>query len=309
MELEEEDSILVAMVNLNWLKFGCLSCVRETEINLVHPSNDIKDEDIGVIPVHSHNDENQPEPLYNAWRCKCRSIEMDVHVRPDGRVLVGHNEADLRDDKTAQSMYLDPLVKLCADINEAGRLLMFDIKSDDTALAHSAIEVILRHYQDVFRASRPAGALPMFAEYTNSSDTPGIFKCVMSENRVTPDKLTAAGSWMLALDGQLTDAPQNTRIFPLVSAPFEGEDGKGGKAPDSVLMKYTGSEQDKRDLRTACVKLNTVAPGSNVRVYDTPDTLEMWRQLRDIRMQEKLDLIINTDIPSAIYTWFKDNQF
>ena len=54
------------------------------------------------------------------------------------------------------------------------------VQSDDTALAHSAIEVILRHYQDVFRASRPAGALPMFAEYTNSSETPGIFKCVMS---------------------------------------------------------------------------------------------------------------------------------
>ncbi|RSL40818.1 hypothetical protein CEP54_016006 [Fusarium duplospermum] len=63
------------------------------------------------VPIHSHNDYERPLPLFEALGSGCISVEADVHLR-GSNLLVGHSKSSLRDDKTLQSLYLEPLQRI-----------------------------------------------------------------------------------------------------------------------------------------------------------------------------------------------------
>ncbi|KAI8713719.1 hypothetical protein NCS52_01217300 [Fusarium sp. LHS14.1] len=63
------------------------------------------------VPVHSHNDYKRRIPLFEALGSGCVSVEADVHLRGSD-LLVGHSKASLSDDKTLQSLYLEPLQRI-----------------------------------------------------------------------------------------------------------------------------------------------------------------------------------------------------
>ena len=67
----------------------------------------------GVLPIpcHSHNDYWRDEPLFEAIRWGCTSVEADVWLF-DGELYVGHSPSELAEDRTLQNMYIDPLLKL-----------------------------------------------------------------------------------------------------------------------------------------------------------------------------------------------------
>lgn len=68
-----------------------------------------------VMPrfCHSHNDYWRPYPLFSALAAGCSGIEADVWLSDNGKdLLVGHDRESLSPNKTLQSMYLEPLLKL-----------------------------------------------------------------------------------------------------------------------------------------------------------------------------------------------------
>ncbi|KAL3426814.1 hypothetical protein PVAG01_00324 [Phlyctema vagabunda] len=67
--------------------------------------------DIVPIPCHSHNDYWRKVPLFSALRAGCTGVEADVWLF-DEDLYVGHNTASLTRNRTFQSLYVLPLVKI-----------------------------------------------------------------------------------------------------------------------------------------------------------------------------------------------------
>lgn len=89
--------------------------------------------DIIPIPCHSHNDYEQPIPLYLALAAGCVSAEVDIHAR--GRhakdLYVGHNPHELDRGMTLRGLYLDPLKAILEGQNSnAGEGVMNGVFSD-----------------------------------------------------------------------------------------------------------------------------------------------------------------------------------
>ncbi|TVY68989.1 Altered inheritance of mitochondria protein 6-like protein [Lachnellula suecica] len=72
--------------------------------------------DVQPIPCHSHNDYWRKVPLFSALRAGCVSVEADVWLF-DEELYVGHNTASLTRNRTFQSLYINPLVKILQDQN------------------------------------------------------------------------------------------------------------------------------------------------------------------------------------------------
>lgn len=66
---------------------------------------------------HSHNDYLQKVPLYDALAAGCTGIEADAWLQEDS-LLVGHEADSLSQDKTLQSLYIDPLVEILTYQND-----------------------------------------------------------------------------------------------------------------------------------------------------------------------------------------------
>lgn len=66
---------------------------------------------IAPIPCHSHNDYWRGQPLFDAIRWGCTGVEADVWLF-DGELYVGHHKAELAENRTLRTLYIDPLVKL-----------------------------------------------------------------------------------------------------------------------------------------------------------------------------------------------------
>lgn len=66
-----------------------------------------------IIPVgcHSHNDYWRQVPLYSALQAGCIGVEADVWLF-DNELYVGHTKSSLTSQRTLQSMYVEPLVKI-----------------------------------------------------------------------------------------------------------------------------------------------------------------------------------------------------
>lgn len=60
--------------------------------------------------AHAHNDYLHNRPLEDALDAGFCSVEADVHL-VEGKLLVGHNRQDCRQDRSLKALYLDRLEK------------------------------------------------------------------------------------------------------------------------------------------------------------------------------------------------------
>lgn len=70
--------------------------------------------------IHSHNDYWRDIPLFTALSYGAQSIEADVWYYPDisnNEVFVGHHQASLTLNRTLNSLYLEPLMKVLNEAN------------------------------------------------------------------------------------------------------------------------------------------------------------------------------------------------
>lgn len=78
----------------------------------------------GIIPkfIHSHNDYWRPLPFYSALSVGAVSIEADVWLY-NGILHVGHEESALTDERTFQSLYVEPILDVLERENPESKFL------------------------------------------------------------------------------------------------------------------------------------------------------------------------------------------
>lgn len=112
-----------------------------------------------LVRAHAHNDYEHTRPLRDALDNGFTSVEADVWL-VDGKLLVGHELADLKPRRTLARLYLDPLVKRVK--SRDGRVyrklrapfqLLIEEKSESHA-TYLAIDAELRKYRKILTRFR-----------------------------------------------------------------------------------------------------------------------------------------------------------
>jgi len=108
-------------------------------------------QNIFVLPAHSHNDYEHERPLFDALECNFKSIEADVYAIGDS-LFVAHNSEDIKPGRTLRTLYLEPLKNQITKNNGSvygnGEevILFIDIK-DDGLKTYQLLHKILENFK------------------------------------------------------------------------------------------------------------------------------------------------------------------
>ena len=232
------------------------------------------DEEIPLmIQGHAHNDYYHERPLEDALECLFCSIEVDVFLE-DGKFLVGHDRDELREDRTLERLYLDPLKKKVLDgqgyvYKEKKRITLFiDIKSDGKE-AYTELRKLLEDYNNIV-----------------SGLVDGVWKAraidvVVSGNRAK-EMIANDLTRRVGIDGRVSDfgSHQSHHLMPIISDRWSSHFEWRGEG--------TFSDKEKTKLR----KMIKIAhkEGRRIRFWATPDKKSVWRELEEAGVD-----LINTD--------------
>ncbi|ESZ91220.1 hypothetical protein SBOR_8394 [Sclerotinia borealis F-4128] len=89
-------------------------------VTLLSPWSSDFTKDITPISCHSHNDYRQLVPLFEALAAGCTGVEADIWIHDKAgskNLLVGHSSRSHNDDRTLQSLYIEPLVTILENRN------------------------------------------------------------------------------------------------------------------------------------------------------------------------------------------------
>ncbi|MFD5092175.1 phosphatidylinositol-specific phospholipase C/glycerophosphodiester phosphodiesterase family protein [Amycolatopsis thailandensis] len=229
----------------------------------------------GVRPLpqaHSHNDYEHTRPLQDALDQGFTSVEADIYL-VDGQLLVAHDLADTRPDRTLESLYLEPLRKRVL-ANHGGVYrqrqefqLLIDVKGDANS-TYAALEKRLYDPRYSF----------LFSLYAFGHVQKRAVTAVLSGGR--PKDVMLGQRFRLAFyDGRVKDENDlgigsDPRVTPLVSDSWTG------------LFTWTGAGPFPAEERAKLHKLvkDAHAAGQRVRFWATPDTAgpareALWKEL------------------------------
>ncbi len=249
-----------------------------------------------VVPLaqaFAHRDSAHPRPVSDALDAGFTALEVDVWLR-GGQLLVGHDETELRPDRTLADTYLRPLAARAAagriraaraapataDTGEAGGwpvTLVVDVKTA-AAPTYRALDGLLREHT------------PLLTRWRYGRCTPGPLTVLVSGERAVR-ALTAAPDRLAALDGRPGDLLPGAghrggaALRPVVSADWEKTVGWDGTGP---------LPRARRILLAAMVR-RAHARQRRLRFWATPDTPGPARSVVwDLLLNSGVDLI-NTD--------------
>jgi alkaline phosphatase len=104
-----------------------------------------------VANAHSHNDYEQPVPLFTAYQAEFGSIEADIFWH-NGELLVAHTTKELALHRTLEELYLKPLQQFIEKNNghiyadSTRRLqLMIDIKTEAVTTLSKLVELLQKY--------------------------------------------------------------------------------------------------------------------------------------------------------------------
>lgn len=235
-----------------------------------------------LLHAHAHNDYEHPRPLHDALDQGFGSIEADIYL-VEGRLLVAHNLKDVKPGRTLEALYLDPLR---ARVQEnAGRVyrggptitLLIDVKTEAVA-TYAALHAVLGNYAAMLTAFRDGVA------------TPGAITVVLSGNRARAE-ISAQSLRYVALDGRMDDLVANP---PAALVPWVSDNWT-----KIFTWKWTGPMPDADRTKLRALVAQAHAQGRRIRFWNTPDTPEAWRLLRDADVD-----LINTDHLVALREFF-----
>ncbi|ANN14888.1 hypothetical protein SD37_03940 [Amycolatopsis orientalis] len=230
----------------------------------------------GVRPLpqaHSHNDYEHTRPLQDALDQGFTSVEADIFL-VDGQLLVAHDLADTRPDRTLESLYLEPLRRRVLANHGAGVYrqrtgfqLLIDVKGDANS-TYAALEKRLYDPRYSF----------LFSLYAFGHVQKRAVTAVISGGR--PKDVMLGQQVRLAFyDGRIKDVNDlnigsDPRVAPLVSDSWTG------------LFTWTGAGPFPAAERA---KLHDIverahAAGQRVRFWATPDAAgpareALWNEL------------------------------
>ena len=221
--------------------------------------------------IHSHNDYAQNVPFWNAFSAGVNSIEVDVFLKND-RLYVTHSESDIRNDRTIEQLYLQPLQKTIALGLGNGQdiQILIDIKSDPYKTL-DALVASLKKYPELTQNKKVAfcisGNKPKVSDFTEYPDFIN-FDYQSLEN-------ISAESW------------EKVSLISLDFGKFSTWNGKG---------RLTKLDKEK------IVKIITKAHSYNkpFRFWGTPDSETAWKTFTELGID-----FINTDHPFTCVQYVK----
>lgn len=216
--------------------------------------------------IHSHNDYLQEVPFWSAYANGASSIEADIFLK-DGNLYVTHDESEILEDRTIQSLYLQPIQKMKALQLGKGRpvQLLVDIKSEPYATLDKLVSV-LEEYPDIIKDKS--------------------ISVVISGNRPKMVDYFKYPSY-IKFDYQSLEAPKNEKVWDkvaLISLNFKNFSSWNGKG------RFTAPEHAK--VKSVIEKAH--AYGKPFRFWATPDSKTAWKAFVDLGVD-----FINTDVPYA----------
>ena len=239
-----------------------------------------------LVRTHAHNDYEHKRPLLDALDHGFCSIEPDIYLI-DGKLLVAHDRADTRPERTLQKLYLDPLRERVTQ--NGGRVypngpsitLLIDVKSD-AEKTYAALRDVMKEYA------------PMLTKFYPDRTETNAITVIVSGNRarrmMAEEKVRYA-----AFDGRLEDLnsgdPQN--FIPLISDQW------------SRIFKWKGPgpvpPAETQKLGEVVAKAHE--QGRRVRLWGTPDLPAVWSLLLEAGMD-----LIHTDNLAGLEKFLLANQ-
>lgn len=229
--------------------------------------------------AHAHNDYEHDRPLLDALDHGFTSVEADIYLVGD-QLLIGHDPADLRPDRTLRGLYLQPLAERVranrGSVHPGSRRpvqLLVDIKNTGTATYTRLHEVL-------------AGYRWMLSTYAFGHVREGAVTVVISGDR--PRALMADQAVRYAFyDGRLPDLGTGVpaSFMPLISDNWTNHFTWQGAGPMPAV------ERDR--LRRIVVAAHGTR--HRIRFWATPDAPgaqrdAVWRELLDAGVDH-----LNTD--------------
>ena len=231
-----------------------------------------------LVRAHSHNDYVHARPLLDALDHGFCSIEADIFL-VDGRLLVAHDRNKLEDNKSLQSLYLDPLRARAEKYHgsiykkKCEVYLLIDIKTE--------AETTYRVLHDVLR-----GYAGMLTRFESNKTVTNAVTVVISGNR--PRKLMESEVIRYAAcDGLIRDldAAVPIDLVPLISENWQLH----------FRWRGVGAFPDEERKKLVSIVDKAHIQGRKVRFWSIPNRPEFWREI----YQAGVDLI-NADDLSAL---------
>jgi len=225
--------------------------------------------------AHSHNDYHQQNPFFSAYGEQFGSMEADVFLLK-GKLLIGHDSAELTERRTLESMYIMPMANAIAKNggsvfkDKSKKLqLLIDIKTDSIHTLNALVG-LLKKYPSVIQ---------------NKS-----IRIVITGNRPAEKLFTSYPSFIW-FDG---DAGKNYSIPALSRIALLSDDF-------SDYSKWTGNDympdSVKRIITTLTNKAHLLK--KPIRFYATPDDTQAWKELVKLKVD-----FINTDHIAGLSDFF-----
>jgi glycerophosphoryl diester phosphodiesterase len=223
--------------------------------------------------AHSHNDYEHARPLRDALDQGFTSVEADIYL-VDGQLLVAHDLADTRPERTLESLYLEPLRERVLANHGVGVYrqrtefqLLIDVKGDANS-TYAALEKRLYNPRYSF----------LFSLYAFGHVQKRAVTAVISGGR-PKDVMLGQRVRLAFYDGRIKDQNDlnigsDPRVAPLVSDSWTGLFTWTGDGPFPATERAKLHEMVKR----------AHAAGQRVRFWATPDAdgparAALWKEL------------------------------
>ena len=236
--------------------------------------------------AHAHNDYEHKRPLLDALDQGFCSVEADIFLTDQG-LLVAHNAADLKPERTLQKLYLNPLRERVkandgrVHRGEASFYLLIDVKTE-AKTTYAALAKVLAEYADMLTV-------------TNGGKTKSQAVTVVVSGNCDREGIAAEKVRYAAIDGRPIDLDGSAaaHLVPWVSASWSSQfKWKGeGAMPDAErkkLREYVKKAHDQKRM---------------VRFWATPDAAPAWEE----QLSAGVDLI-NTDRLAELRKFLVDRR-
>jgi len=202
--------------------------------------------------THAHNDYEHAKPFFEAYKLGYGSIEADVYAI-NGELLVSHNLADVKADRTLQSLYIDPIVAVLKAKKQGNfHQFLIDFKTNADSTLPLLIKFLAPH-KDLFVKS-------------------GL-RIVISGNRPLIKDYINFPTW-ITFDGRSTETyPAGLGSYVILESESVYKFGMwSGQSPMPAAMK--------EKLKVYVEKVH--GAGRKLRLWGTPNTLMAYQALWDL---------------------------
>jgi hypothetical protein len=231
-----------------------------------------------LLRAHAHNDYLHKNPLFDALKNGFTSIEADIHY-VNGNLYVAHEEEEIVESFTLQSLYLNPLREIIEKNNGSVYTrdmpfnLFIDVKTDADS-TYTALKKVFKEYSEIF------------TYYKDNKIIRGAIRVIISGNR-SKELLNKSQFQFAGYDGRLEDLGSN---YTYIMIPVISENWK-------KYFKWNGKSEMPAKEYDRLTNIINQAHNENrkIRFWGTDvesslGQIKIWEKLLDVGVD-----LINTD--------------